>query len=163
MNLKKILRFQEKDGWCGPAVIQMALFAGGVEKTQKEIAKDVCFDWWGTSQDIMYGYLSQFFNVLDFKSDASLLDIEEHLKGGHVIIANWWDDIDPKDKEGHYSLILDYDRKGGKITLADPSEGRGVWEIDAKEFVSKWYDFLDIRNRKRIDHWMLWIDPKSKI
>ena len=32
---------QEKSGWCGPAVIQMALLAGGIKKSQKDIAKEV--------------------------------------------------------------------------------------------------------------------------
>lgn len=161
----KILRFQQKSGWCGPAVIQMALLAGGIKKSQKEIAKDVCFDWWGTSHDMMYAYLSKFYKNIDFQNDSNLKDISRLLKEKKVIIANWWDDLDPKDTEGHYSLILSYNKNKSTLTLADPSEGRerGIWEMNAQKFKKRWYDYLDIRNKKKIKGWMLWVDPKTKI
>jgi len=139
----------------------MALAAGGIKKTQSEIAKDVYFGWWGTPQDIIYAYLSRFFSKIDFKSNATLSDIETHLKTGHIIIVNWWDDIDPKDADGHYSLILNF--QDGLITLADPSEGRDIWETGAEKFEKKWYDYLDLRKKKKIKKWMLWLDPESKI
>ena len=79
-------------------------------------------------------------------------------------MVNWWDDLDKDDTEdGHYSLVLDFDKKGGKLTLADPSLGRGIWKINAKEFNKRWYDSLDTRGNKWVSGWMLWVDPKSKI
>lgn len=162
---KKLHKFQENPGWCGPAVIQMALLASGIDKSQKEIAKDVYNDWWGTTQQIILAYLSKYFKVVNYKHDASFKDISFHLKSGHIVILDWWDDIDTASEPGgHYSIAADYDYKIKALTLVDPSNDRpGVWTISGKEFNSKWYDTLDIHDRTWIEGWMLWIDPKSKI
>jgi len=162
---KSYHRYQEKPGWCGPAVIQMALLASGIVKTQKEIAKDVYKDWWGTSQQLILAYLSRFFKIVNYKHDATMKDISLHLKKGHIVILNWWDDIDKDDVGGgHYSIAGDYDYKLKGLTLVDPSNGRpGIWTIDGKEFDKKWYDTLDVHDRTWIEGWMLWIDPISKI
>ncbi len=161
----KHLRFQEKPGWCGPAVIQMVLLVCGIKKTQAEIARQVYKDWWGTTQHIMLAYLSKFFKVVNYKHNATFKDLSLHLKKGHIVILNWWDDID-KDGEpgGHYSIAVDYDYKLRALTLCDPSNSRpGIWTISDREFRERWYDTLDIHNRTRIEGWMLWVDPASKI
>jgi ABC-type bacteriocin/lantibiotic exporter with double-glycine peptidase domain len=164
-NWKKIHRFQEKPGWCGPAVIQMALGACRIEKTQAEIAKDVYKAWWGTSQQLILAYLSRFFKIVNYKHDGTMKDVSFHLKKGHIVILNWWDDIDKDDVGGgHYSIVADYDYKLKGLTLADPANGRpGIWTISDKEFNKKWYDTLDVHDRTWIEGWMLWIDPASKI
>lgn len=160
---KKFQRFQEKPGWCGPAVIQMTLLASGISKTQKEIAKDVYKDWWGTTQQIMLAYLSRFFKIVNYKQDAAFKDISFHLKNGHIVILDWWDDIDKEDEEGgHYSIVSDY--RSGTLTLVDPSNARnGIWTIKGIEFNKKWYDTLDVHDRTWVEGWMLWVDPASKI
>lgn len=162
---KKIHKFQEKPGWCGPAVIQMALEAGGINKTQSEISKDVYKPWWGTTQQIMLAYLSRFFKVVNYKHDATFKDVSTHLKLGHIVILDWWDNIDEKQSEGgHYSIAINYDHKLRAVTLADPSNERpGIWTIADSEFNKKWYDTLDVHNRTWIDGYMLWVDLASKI
>ena len=164
-NWKKFHRFQENPGWCGPAVIQMALLSSGIEKTQKEIAKDVYKEWWGTTQQIMLAYLSKYFRIVNYKHNATFKDVSLHLKKGHVVVLDWWDDIDKEDLPGgHYSIAGDYNYKLKGLTLIDPSNGRiGIWTISDKEFNKKWYDTLDVHDRTRIEGWMLWIDPASKI
>ncbi len=161
---KKYHRFQKRPGWCGPAVIQMLLAKCGRRIPQAEIAKDVYKDWWGTSQQMILAYLSRFFKLVNFKENATFSDITDHLTKGNLIIVNWWDDFDENDPGGHYSVVADYDSKLAALTLADPSNERpGIWTISETEFRSKWYDSLDVRDKKWITGWMLWVDPKTLI
>lgn len=156
----KYHRFQEKPGWCGPAVIQTALLASGIEVSQKVIAKHVYKDWWGSTQQIVFAYLSKYFGGIHFTQNASLSDISHHLDSGHVIIVNWWDDLDKNDKPGgHYSIIGDYDHKSQTVTLIDPSNSRtGIVLLPEKEFTKKWFDTLDVHDKTRVESWMLWLD-----
>ena len=161
---KKYHRFQKRPGWCGPAVIQIILAKCGMRKSQAEISRDVYKNWWGTSQQMILAYLSRFFKLVNFKDNATFSDISHHLEKGNLIIVNWWDDFDENDPGGHYSVVVDYDSKLGALILADPSNERpGIWTISENEFRPKWYDTLDVRDKKWIKGWMLWVDPKSKI
>lgn len=161
---KKFHKFQEKPGWCGPAVIQMVLASVEIEKSQDEIAKAVYKKWWGTNQQIMLAYLSKFFKIVNYKHNATFKDVSLHLTKGNYVILDWWDNFDEATQEGHYSVAVDYDHKLKALMLADPSNDRpGIWTISDKEFNKKWYDTLDVHNRTWIDGWMLWVDPKSKI
>lgn len=161
---KKYHRFQEKEGWCGPAVIQMILGFCGIEKNQTEIAKDVYLPWWGTNQQILVAYLSKFFSKIGFFESANFDNISEHLNRGHLIIVDWWDDFTKKGEGGHYSIVGDFDPNTKKLTFIDPSNERGgIWTLSSDEFKSKWYDTLDVHDKIRIEGWMLWVDPESKI
>lgn len=164
VNWKKISRYQKKPGWCGPAVIQMILLAAGIKKSQSEIAKDVYQKWWGTGQNIMLAYLSKFFKLVNFKINGRISDINYHLKKGHVVIVDWWDDLDGDDPDGHYSIVIGYDKKNKKLIMLDPySKRSGLWKMDAKEFNSRWYDYLDVHGNTWVDGWMLWLDLKTKV
>lgn len=161
---KKLHRFQQKPGWCGPAVIQMVLASCGIKKSQQEIAKYVYKKWWGTTQQIMVAYLSKFFKTVNYKQNAKFSDISAHLKKGHIVIVDWWDDFDEDSAGGHYSIAVEYLPKLKALTLADPSNDRpGIWTISGKEFNPKWYDTLDVHDKTWIEGWMLWVDPSSKI
>lgn len=162
---KKLHRFQKRPGWCGPAVIQMALLASGIKGvSQPQIAKAVYKDWWGTDMQIMIAYLSRFFSKVNYKHDGKIADIAEHLEKGHIVMLDWWDDLDLESPNGHYSIAGGYDLKTKMLTLIDPSNARqGIWEISAKDFQKKWYDSIDVSDKMWIDGWMLWIDPTSKI
>jgi hypothetical protein len=143
----------------------MALLACGIRKTQKTIARQVYKDWWGTTQQIMLAYFSKYFKIVNYKQNATFKDVSVHLNMGHIVILNWWDDIDKDDEPGgHYSIAISYDHKLRAVTLADPSNGRpGIWTVSDTEFNKKWYDTLDVQDRTWIEGWMLWIDPASKI
>jgi hypothetical protein len=161
---KKYHRFQEKPGWCGPAVIQMVLLKCGIKKTQGEISRDVYKNWWGTPQQMILAYLSRFFKIVNYKQNATLKDVSFHLNKGNIVILDWWDDFEEDSAGGHYSIAINYDSKLRALTLADPSNDRpGIWTVADKEFNLKWYDTLDVHDRTWIEGWMLWIDPKSKI
>ena len=164
LNWERIHRFQKKEGWCGPAVIQMILLSGGIRKTQRSIAQAVYKEWWGTDQQMIVAYLSKFFNHISYKSNARISDIKRKLKKNYVILVDWWDDFDASDPDGHYTLVIGYDTEKEKIKMADPSnERKGIWEMDKEEFKKRWYDSLDTQGRKCISGWMLWVDPESKI
>lgn len=141
----------------------MVLLASGIKKTQKEISKHIYFDWWGTSDDMMVAYLSQFFTKLGSEMKSSLAEVEKHIKKGHFVIVNWWDNLYPEEPEGHYTLVLSYDKSEKKLTLADPSTNRGIWKMEEADFVKRWYDFWDVGRRIKARSPILWIDPKSKI
>ena len=162
---RKFHKFQEKPGWCGPAVIQMALLACGIKKSQNEIADKVYKDWWGTTQQIMMAYFSRYFKVVNYKHDATIKDVSLHLEEGHIVILDWWDDIDEKDEPGgHYSIAGSYNSKSKDLTLVDPSNARpGIWDIPEAKFNKNWYDTLDVHDQTRTNGWMLWVDPASKI
>ena len=169
---KKILRYQQTDAWCGPAAIQMVLAAGGIRKTQKEIAKNVSHYWWGTTQQLIFAYLSKYYSRLNFKENTTFANVTYHLKKKHIIMVNWFDDDPARNIDynatnefdyGHYSLLIDYDTKKRRVTLLDPSESNGFRQVDVKKFKQKWYDYLDVYGQRWLDGWMLWVDTDSKI
>ncbi len=163
VDWKKYHRFQEKENYCGVAVIQMILESVGINKSQEEIARDVFIPWWGVSQQIMLAYLSRYFITANFKNNSNTSDILSHLRKNHAIILNWWDDLDEEFEDGHYSIVSNYDIKTKMLTLIDPSvERSGIWDIKYSEFKHKWYDTLTLDNKIWTTGWMLWINLNSK-
>lgn len=111
----------------------------------------------------MVAYLSRFFSELNFKINSSIADIETHLNQSHIVIVDWWDDLDddPNDPpDGHYSIVASVDRKQGTLKLIDPS-ARGIWEMKLSDFEARWYDFLDVDQKIRQPRWLLWLAPSS--
>lgn len=154
---------RQEDGLCGPAVIKMVLSAVGIDKTQSEIAAETFLPWWGTATTVMIAYLSRFFSQLNFKINASIADIEDHLNQGHIVIVDWWDDLDqdPADPpDGHYSIIASVNREQGTIKLIDPS-ARGIWDMKLSDFADRWYDYLDVDQKLRQPRWLLHLAPAS--
>jgi len=162
---EKLHKFQRKPGWCGPAVLQMIFAAAGIRKSQRELAQAVYKEWWGADQQLMFAYLSKYFKLVNFKENGTFSNIKEHLKAGHIVVVDWWDNIDVDgDESGHYSIVIDYNKRKATLTLSDPSnERKGIWEISTKEFNPRWYDTLDIHGKKWVNGWMLWVDPQSLI
>lgn len=160
---QKIHREQEKSGWCGVAIIQMLLEASGIEKSQKEIKKDVYLEWLGVDPYVMTAYLARFFKNLGYKEQATIADIERQLKLGRLVVVDWWDDLDPADPEGHYCLVSALDKNKGILTFLDPSEGRGIWDFSLSEFKKRWYDYIDVNYKLKLKGFLLWLDPRSKI
>ena len=156
-------RFQEKDDYCGIAVIQSILAKAGIEKTQEEIAKDVFIPWWGVSRGILLAYLSIFFKTVNYRDNSRMGDVTPHLKKGHAVILNWWDSDEDGYGDGHYSILADYDSKERVLTLADPSNERdGFWKIKYSEFKHKWWDTLTTDDKIWSTGWFMWINLNSK-
>ena len=90
----------------------MVLLAAEIYISQKEIAGYVFKDWWGTPSELILAYLSKYFKIVNFKTSSSISDISYHLKKHHIVIVNWWDNIDEDDYDnGHYSLAVEYNNK----------------------------------------------------
>lgn len=157
-------RFQKKPSWCGPAVITMILAAAGINQSQAAIAKKVVKPNWGTPHVHMLNYLDSSFGRLEVIQPAELEELYEHLDVGHLVILNIWDDLNPLDPpDGHYVLAVSHDPTAHTITLADPSNDRGgLWDIADADLSKRWYDFVDVHMRQKVQHWMLWVDLASK-
>lgn len=153
----------DRDGWCGPAIVNIALAAVGIRKSQESIMRHVYMPRFGTTQDSLFAYLSQYFRKVGFKTNARLRHVRYHLSRGHIVIVNWWDDLDEDDEDdGHYTIVQSVHCNGQKMRMIDPSD-RGIWDIKTRVFLNRWYDYLDARNSKRLDRWLMWMDPVSKV
>lgn len=162
-NWEQFHRFQEKNDWCGVAVIQMILAKAGIKKSQKNIAKDVFIDWYGVSREIMLAYLSRYFKIVNYKNNCKTSDISFHVEKEHAVVLNWWDDFENGFEDGHYSLVSEYNTKTKLLTLVDPSRERdGIWKINYSEFKYKWYDTLTLDHKIWTTGWMLWADLNTK-
>ena len=118
----------------------------------------------GTTQQSLFAYLSKFFGKIGFREGARFRHVRYHLSRGHIVIVNWWDDLEENDgDDGHYTLIHSIRPDGSSIRMIDPTEDRGIWNMKTRAFLKRWYDYLDVQNSKRLDRWFMWIDPGSKI
>lgn len=152
---------QEQSGWCGPAVIQMVLKAAGIDNQQKEIANKVYLRWWGTTQDAMIAYLSQYFKEMGSSQNLGIKEAKKHLSLGRIVVVDWWNDLDGSDEpDGHYSVLL-FISPDNILTLADPSCDGGFRKIAAKDFIRRWYDYKDFNCNIKSQRWLLWVNPKS--
>jgi len=155
--------FQEEEGWCGVACVQMALDAVGVTVSQSEIAKDIYLEWWGSPQQLVLAYLSRYFKAVNYKHNSTIHDVSFHLNKGNIVIVNFWDDfLDGEEGDGHYSVVAEC--KKGIITLIDPSlERDGIWAVPTKIFKHAWFDTIETQNKLYVEGWILWIDPNTKV
>jgi hypothetical protein len=154
--MKKIIDWKKHhnkqlfSGWCGVAVAKTILSIGGIKKSQLEIACFILKQWWGTSPDLLVAYLSRFFKV-NFKRNGTVSDIRKHLKAGHIVAVNWWD-----NGGGHWSIVSSCDRTG--ITMIDSSSERNwMHTIPTSEFKKIWWDTLDVNDRLWHEGFMLWV------
>lgn len=153
---KKHHRFMLFSGWCGQTTIQIILSACGIRKSIFEISLFVYKWWWGTPPQLFVAYLSRYFKTVNYKTGATIADISRHLKQGHIVVINWWDET-----EGHYSIVSEC--KKGILTLIDSSREREwQWSMATKELKERWYDTLNIQNSLYHTGYMIWVDPKTK-
>lgn len=154
MDWRRIHRYQERDSWCGVAVVQMVLRAAGIRRTQSSIARSIYLPKWGTTHDAMVAYLSRDIESLGTQQDATLEDIANHLSLGHAVIVNWYDNTSaPSD--GHYGIVARIDER--EIELVDPSDEHDkLWTMRRGAFLRQWFDHLDEKKRIRVNRWMLW-------
>lgn len=159
-------RYQEDDGWCGPAALQMLLLRAGINKTQKEIADDVYDPNWGSSYESMAKYLHFQFWRHGTEAGATTEHVYSLLKRGYGVIANIMYH-DETGAGGHYVLIDSYDPTTETYTIFDPSNGdnlrgqRGIYTVSRKDFEKDWYDFAnedDDRHQVPTYHWIAFAD-----
>ena len=143
-------------GACGPTVIKMIFSVADIKKSILEISLYTWKWWYGCPNQLFSAYLSKFFSLTNYKLNGSIADISRHLKMGHIVVVNFWDNTD-----GHYAIISEC--KKGILTVIDPSRER-EWRytIATKEFKKIWYDYLDTINTIYHEGLLIWVDVNSK-
>lgn len=143
-------------GWCGPTIIKIILSTCEIKKSIWEIALYVYKWWWGTPPQLFVAYLSKFFSLVNYKTNARTSDISFHLKARHIVVINWWD-----GDEGHYSIVSKCEK--GLLDIVDTTRERPwLWKMTTKELKRVWYDTLTMDNSIYHENFMIWIDPNSK-
>lgn len=166
----------EKPNLCGPACIQMILLRRGVWMDQEEIAKEVDtkvskkdLDKYkiklkttadknklGVSlKDFKNKEIKQFFkknnleaNVFSISEIKNIKEfIEDNLKKGNDVIANFWmKHFDKKKNWGHFSLISYLN--GNTVTIIDPEPtNKSEWKTQITELTKAMSKQFDGRER----------------
>ena len=127
---------QEKDWWCGPAVMQMALASFGIKKSQKVLAKELGAknNDIGTKNSSMIKVAKKYFSVVDSKEKKSFSELKNHLKQKKAVIVSYF--YEP-DKTGHFAVVKDITSKG--IILCDSEAGPNK-KYSLKHFKKIWHD-----------------------
>ncbi len=148
--------FMPFNGFCGPAVIKIIFSATGIRKSIWEISLWTWKWWYGCANQLLIAYLSKFYSLVNFKLNGKISDIASHLKAGHIVIVNFWD-----NGVGHYAIISEY--KKHLLTFVDPSRERN-WKyvMTTSTFKEIWYDTLNVDDSLYHEGLLIWIDPKSK-
>jgi ABC-type bacteriocin/lantibiotic exporter with double-glycine peptidase domain len=149
----KHFKHQDNDSYCGNAVVQMVLDTIGVQEKQQDIARKIFKPWYGTASDLIWGYLSKYFGVVDYLDHMFIDDLTYCLDKNYIVVVH----LD----EGHYCIVIEYNKKS--ITIVDPhKEENGIDIIDIEDFKKRWYTTMKFRDKIYAGGWMLWVDPESK-
>lgn len=162
---RKRFVYQERhcEGWCGPAVLTMALRSLGFSVTQEEMAKVAPYDPdWGTDHTAMVNGARQYVPEAYEAVSRSLDDLAKIAKNNAVIL-NFMDTElghEPphgagNGEDGHYVLL---DKLTGEdLMVVDPNP---ISPVDGgfRKIDSDWFErhFWDIgRGWKVMERWAL--------
>lgn len=107
--------FKSSPAHCGPGVMKMVLGYYGIEREEKQLAKELKWNPVGgvKSSDIVKAAKKYGFNGF-IKDNSSIEDIKEYvLKKKIPIIVEWF-----LEDESHYCVVVGIDKKN--IYLMDP-------------------------------------------
>ncbi len=139
---------KEREGWCGPNVIQQIAEKEGIDITQSKLAESMnTSEKEGTTHDD----LVRGARKLGLKSTPIRgLDIEElgHFTKSYHVVVNWMDGENDKD-DGHYGILSRVEN--GMVYLNDAT-------MSIEQFKKKWYDVE--ANGQRIDKWAMIISKR---
>src|SRR3989338_4094955 len=125
---------QEKDFYCGPAVVQMLLAKKGAAITQTQLAKELkTTEEIGTNLVDIVCVLSSNGFIADQKDGASPDDIAGALRENKIVIVCY---TGQSHNEPHYAIVLALTDK--EIVLADPFFGERR-EVSISEFLERWH------------------------
>lgn len=161
IDWSKYHRYMSKEGLCGPYTVQMVLSACGIKKSIREISKHIYKEFYGSPYILIVAYLKKFFVITNYRTGASISGISAHLRAGHILIINFWDEDEDGNGDGHYAIISGYENK--VLTFVDSSKERDwTYGMTTKEFKKIWYDCLVDDNTLWHENLLIWVDPKSK-
>jgi len=155
--------YQERDvqGWCGPAVLAMALEAVSISVSQSELAKIAPYDPdWGTDHEAMLAGARAFVPGAYEVIGKSLEELGQ-LAQNNAVILNFMDGTG-NGQDGHYVLL---DRlTENDIVVVDPNP---ISSVDGgfRKIKRDWFEkhFWDInRGGKVVERWAL-IIPSSQM
>jgi len=148
--------YQERDvkGWCGPAVLAMALESVGISVTQSELAKIAPYDPdWGTDHEAMLAG-ARAFVLGAYEVIGRGLEELGQLAEKKAVILNFMDGLG-NGEDGHYVLL---DRlTENDIVVVDPNP---ISSVDGgfRKIERGWFEkhFWDVnRGGKVVGRWAL--------
>ncbi len=143
----KVRFFHQKRGYtCGPASLKMVFDFFGLKMTEEKIAKIAKTHKSGTSHLHIINTARKEGFYCYVHGGATISQIKHFIDFDLPVIVNY---IEQKTKEGHYAVVIGYDRHG--LILNDPWDG-GHYKIKYKEFYKNWYDY---HGRDKYSRWFI--------
>ncbi|MDB5225501.1 MAG: hypothetical protein JWL87_453 [Candidatus Adlerbacteria bacterium] len=143
---------QENEGYCGPAVLQMALAALGTDLSQKELAEEAYTPLndpdHGTEVADMVRVLEAHGARVQAQNGTALADVAAALEAGKIAVIAF---TERHYGWGHYSIIKKIDAT--HVHLLDPDEDSGGEPMAREEFESRWQD----PKHTKTDHWAAFV------
>lgn len=127
--------FKSSPAHCGPGVFKMILGYYGIERTEKELAKELKWNEKNgvTAQQIVKTAKKYGFGGF-VKDNSSLDDICSYVLNKEApVIVEWF-----LEDDSHFSVVAGIDRKN--IYLVDPFIGK-IRALKLDYFVSIWFGF----------------------
>lgn len=137
MKIKLKHYYQQVDYSCGPACLKMIFEYFGKKYSEKKLTS-ICqiSKKRGASHDcIIEGIKAEGFSC-QVKIKGKIKDLIKFLEEGHPILVNY---SEPSADEGHYAVVVGYNKEKKKIILADPHHGNDFM-IEQFEFCKRWHN-----------------------
>lgn len=123
---------QQRDHWCGPAVLQMVLETSGIRKTQAALARAArTTKRSGTSWVMLRNVLRAYGLPASAKRGTPDL-LRRSVHSGNLVIVNF---VEPSGEEGHFAIVTGMD--ADDLVLNDPWNGKG-FRMALKDFSARW-------------------------
>lgn len=122
---------QQRDYWCGPAVLQMALAAHHISVAQSRLARLLQTKQITGTRRNQLVRTAKYFGLTAHARHAQTWSELSRLVPAYFVIVNY---VEPED-EGHYAVVTRVLKD--QIVLADPWHG-ATFRLSKKIFVSSW-------------------------
>ena len=130
----KVKPFKSSPAHCGPGTLKMFLGYYGIQRTEKELAKELKWNEKDgvTAQNIVKTAKKYGFEGF-IKDNSSLENIRRYILKKEPVIVEWF-----LEDDSHFSVVAGIDKKN--IYLADPFIGK-IRILKLDYFVSIWFGF----------------------
>lgn len=166
-KMKIIMEPQITDSHCGPAVIKALLQFNGIITTQDQIVEAAKVKSTIMKKGMRPKQIADAVEKLDskmkfwFKQNASIRDLDKLIHTYKIPVGINWQGLFyksadeerakyKKEDRGHYSIVIDVDKKKKEIILDDPY--REYFEVPRvfsyEWFKSRWFDADEVVDKK---------------
>ena len=125
---------QKTEYTCGPSSLKMLFKFFGENISENRISKQTKTKQSGTSHKNLINTARKHNFYCYVHENSSIHQIKHFIDKNLPVIVNY---IEPFDNEGHYSVIIGYDKT--KIILNDPWDGKN-FKLPFVEFKGRWFD-----------------------